>query len=1135
MHTLETTQDFFNLFVDSTGELLYFIAIFVSYQAALLMALDQHRRSETELAAGRYVVALVMAELAWLALMSGALYEVAADDSTNLIPPLERMVNAIVLVFLSWGLLTAEHEGKARGAWLFALFLTLILIGGFAYTLQEWNPDQDFNTQDFAISWTFIPLLLAGLSILLLIVRYNHVADIPLKLLFFLLIIAGHAYTLTELVNEELTGDAAGAVRWSHITGSALVLVLVYRLVMDRMTSAFDEVASYAETISKPLKAIPVDQSQSITEEIHPVTAVTAGTSSLGGRNTAMELLKALGIMLDKEETEAISSQIVMAVGGILKADIAAIFAYEDANWADILAAYNHAQHQAMTGVSLNLAEQPTLINAIETKRMRELDIEQHGIELLDLYTRLDITQTGPTYLQPLTRHGKVVGVLIVGQPFTRRKLRTEELRLLESIGPIAARLLVISRTALINRIQAEERAILEIVSASESTEDFIENTGTIALRREMQESLEMAQNEIDQLNAQVKALQQDLASERNRIGDILGDDDEATSITQRIETISQEQLLLQNERRQLVEALKEAQATLAGATADDGAADVYESVIDTMKREISDLKAQKERLEHQLTEIRAGSTAPVTQQLHELLETVSEQKAQIAGERDDVAAQLHETRLQLEALGIEGGVQGLTQQIARLTEERTQFKNQFERAARDREVLLKERQKLEDAINREAERDAQLQALEEEVARLLADREAFSKNRDSIRAGHEALEREREEWYGERARMLAHNDSLKMELDETIELLNRANQDRQQLAGERNQLSADHDKLTAELASLQTERDTLLARAEGDRDRLEELGSEGVGTLTSMIDSLTQERARLEVELLNVQQRAESLQRQLNHMRHAAEADPASLPLAVDIEVIMSLAQELRSPLSVVMGYTDTILNESVGILGALQRKLLTRVKANVDRLSQLIEELVQVVALDSGDLKLQPQKINLVDIIDDAITASRYKFSEKGIVLDMDIPDDYLYAQADVEALRQIFSHLMQNAYLVSPTDGTVQVKARYERDYSLVADNDSQEVIYVAISDHGGGVSPEDAKRVFSRLYRADNPLIIGIGDTGVGMSITKALIEAHGGKIWLETDPGVGNTFQFVLPTELPQIAAAVGQEAAEKSP
>ncbi|NDJ84872.1 MAG: hypothetical protein GYB66_03210 [Chloroflexi bacterium] len=1135
---MDGTQDFANLFTDSTGELLYFIAIFVLYQAALLIALDQRQRSDNERAAGRYVVSLAVAEFAWLALMGGALYGVITDDEANLMPPLEHTVNAIVLVGLSWGLITAEYDGKPRELTLFGVVITLVLLAGFAYTLRAWDPDQDFNTQSYAVSWIFVPVVLSGLGILLLLTRYRFVADIPLKLVFFAVFLAGHAFTLVQLAADELDGDAAGAVRWAFMTGSALAIVMVYRMVIDRMTSAVEEVATYAEHISRPLKAINLEprgaeqQPEEIARLSTEVKSVTAGTGALGGRNEAMELIKALGIMLDKEETEALPGQIVRAVAEAIKADIAAVVAYDDANWADILAAYDYSNKQPISGMSLNLGEQVTLLDAIQSRRQRKLDVTTHAEELKDLYTRLDIMQTGPTYFQPLTRQGKAVGVLIVGLPYVRRELRPEEGRLLESVGPIAARLLVISRTAMMTRIQAEERAILQIVENAELPEDVIEDSTVLAMRREMQENLNEAQQEINELNRHIQHLQRDLAEERERIRLLFGegrseDDDEAMSITQRIQTISVERESLQEERTKLSAALKEARATLAGAVADDET-ELYHTMIESMKQEISDLRSQKARLETQLNEIRAGEVGDTAiNQMRDMLNSLIEEKRQVAIEKDALSGELVEARQNLEALGIEGGVEHLTQQITQLTEERNRYKAQADKLMGDREMLLAERRKLEEAITQEKAREEKIAALEEEISRLIQDREAFTKGRDSLKAEREALLAERDNWYSERARMLAHNDSLRMERDEVLEMLNEVNHERQELSTERNQLAADRDRSRVELKRLENERDALLARVEGDRDRLQELGSEGVESMTSMIDDLTRERLELEEKLLVAEQTIEQLQRELNHRRASTDSEEVQVEQrqhAVNMEVIISLAQELRTPLSVIIGYTDTVLNESVGILGALQRKLLTRVKANVDRLIYLVEELVQVVAVDSGDLKLKPQRVNLVDVIDDALTASRYKFSEKGIVLDLDIEHDTLDVQADLEALRQIMNHLIQNAYLVSPTDGSVHVSAQLLPEIQVSGDDSGpatyNNVVYVQVRDQGGGISPEDQQRVFSRLYRADNPLIEGLGDTGVGMSITKAMVEAHGGKIWLESTAGVGNTFKVVLPVDHP---------------
>jgi signal transduction histidine kinase len=123
-----------------------------------------------------------------------------------------------------------------------------------------------------------------------------------------------------------------------------------------------------------------------------------------------------------------------------------------------------------------------------------------------------------------------------------------------------------------------------------------------------------------------------------------------------------------------------------------------------------------------------------------------------------------------------------------------------------------------------------------------------------------------------------------------------------------------------------------------------------------------------------------------------------------------------------------------------------------------------------------------------------------------------------------------LLSNAYLASPPNGEVTITARYILNFVPPRTDDLApfppplDVIHVLITDQGGGVPLDEQRRVFGRFYRADNPLIEGLGDTGVGLSIAKALVEGHGGTIWLESTPGQGSTFQFIIPLS-PQRAAA----------
>jgi signal transduction histidine kinase/GAF domain-containing protein len=229
--------------------------------------------------------------------------------------------------------------------------------------------------------------------------------------------------------------------------------------------------------------------------------------------------------------------------------------------------------------------------------------------------------------------------------------------------------------------------------------------------------------------------------------------------------------------------------------------------------------------------------------------------------------------------------------------------------------------------------------------------------------------------------------------------------------------------------------------------------------------------------------------------------------------EVIASISQELRQPMSSIIGYTDLLLGESVGILGALQRKFIERIKASTERIGSLIEDLIQITSIETGIMSLKPEPIDLNLIIDNAMAYTSSQLRERNIALRIDMPKAMEAIFADREALQQILIHLLQNAGAASPVEGSVTLRVRMEKE-------GSSDYVLIQVTDTGGGIPAEDLPRVFSRLYRADNVLIQGIGDTGVGLSIAKTLTEAQGGRIWVETSLGTGSSFSVLLPNLQP---------------
>lgn len=236
--------------------------------------------------------------------------------------------------------------------------------------------------------------------------------------------------------------------------------------------------------------------------------------------------------------------------------------------------------------------------------------------------------------------------------------------------------------------------------------------------------------------------------------------------------------------------------------------------------------------------------------------------------------------------------------------------------------------------------------------------------------------------------------------------------------------------------------------------------------------------------------------------------------------EFLASLAQEVRTPMTSINGYIELLLGESVGIIGEMQRNFLQRVKANIERMGSLLDDLINIAAIDAGQLELNLIHLNLVDVIEDAIISAKAQLEEKEIELKLTLPDQTPPIKADLASMQHVLNNLLANATKSTSSGGLIEVKAVIVNgDDNRVADlkrNPEERWLTVSVKDSGGGIAEKDIDHVFERFYQADRPLIQGLGETGVGLSIVKYLVEAHGGKVWFETEMGTGTTFYFVLP-------------------
>jgi signal transduction histidine kinase len=361
----------------------------------------------------------------------------------------------------------------------------------------------------------------------------------------------------------------------------------------------------------------------------------------------------------------------------------------------------------------------------------------------------------------------------------------------------------------------------------------------------------------------------------------------------------------------------------------------------------------------------------------------------------------------------------------------------------------------------------------------------------------------------------------LQVELDKTRETLEAIQLDIEQTQRENKELNTQLEASEEQLSKEQSRVENLaaiIADQEIYPGAIATLGAVAIGSsqdIVSRQDKVPSEDAEgLEAELRLALEEIAHLRAALTNADKQylkAKDQPGDrTPAEISKDDITTIAHELRQPMASIMGYTDLLLGESVGIIGAMQRKFLERIKVSSERIGGLIDELTQITLLEKSELSLTTEAVDLNTIIDEAVTSTIPQLSEKDIVLRVDLPEQLPEIQADRDAVQQVLINLLQNAGSATPVEGEISLHARLETK------EHEPSYVLMQVSDSGGGITSEDMPRVFSRLYRADNTSIPGVGDTGVGLSVVKTLVEALGGRIWVDAEMGRGSTFSVLLP-------------------
>lgn len=225
-------------------------------------------------------------------------------------------------------------------------------------------------------------------------------------------------------------------------------------------------------------------------------------------------------------------------------------------------------------------------------------------------------------------------------------------------------------------------------------------------------------------------------------------------------------------------------------------------------------------------------------------------------------------------------------------------------------------------------------------------------------------------------------------------------------------------------------------------------------------------------------------------------------------------VTHELRIPMTSIRGYTDLMRQGAVGPVNEMQQNFLNVIRNNVERMSTLVSDLSDISHIETGRLKLNTSRTSVVDCVQETMNSMAPRIDEKGQTFTVELPDDIPPVYADPIRLVQVLTNIMNNAHKYTPSGGKIAVKILQ-----------SGNTVRFEVHDTGIGIAPEDQARIFSQFFRSEDQAVREQQGWGLGLNLTKRLVNLMGGEIVVQSKVGEGSTFWFTLPIDQPQEVAA----------
>lgn len=221
--------------------------------------------------------------------------------------------------------------------------------------------------------------------------------------------------------------------------------------------------------------------------------------------------------------------------------------------------------------------------------------------------------------------------------------------------------------------------------------------------------------------------------------------------------------------------------------------------------------------------------------------------------------------------------------------------------------------------------------------------------------------------------------------------------------------------------------------------------------------------------------------------------------------EFIANVSHELRTPVTAITGFAETLL-EGTDEDPETSRRFIGFIVQEAQRLNRLVEDLLELVRFEERQVSLVRREVNLAEVLREAADRFRPAAGRMGLAMELALPVRPVYAYLDADRVEQVVVNLVDNAFKYTPAGGSVSLGLERREDGALV----------ISVRDTGQGMPKDEVEMIFERFYRLDKGRSRRTGGTGLGLAIVRQIVEAHGGRVWAESEPGKGSTFFVALP-------------------